>query len=134
VPGTRDAAIHDLAFAANRASGRNIFLHRLANVEHRLRRANVRDGVEVVNRRWGEREPLERRALPWIVAGRFAVADEIGRILVGWGGIILGAEPVVETMVTRLRLLDLRQDATLDALGLDDQISTSRPRTVVASL
>jgi hypothetical protein len=48
--------------------------------------------------------------------------DEVGRFV---SAIDLAALHVVE-LVGEVRVLDLRADRTLDALGLDDQISTSR--------
>src|SRR5579875_3049869 len=48
------------------APGLGLYLE--ANVAHRLDRAHARDHVEVVDRRWRGREPLERVCLPRVGA------------------------------------------------------------------
>src|SRR5688500_12303182 len=47
----------------------------VADVEHRSLRADVRQSIEVVRRRWRRRGPLEGIALPWVVAGDLATAQ-----------------------------------------------------------
>src|SRR5512132_1973184 len=59
----------------DRLSGRGCGSHLAADVLHRLDTADARDHVEVVGRRRRRGEPLERVALPGVVAGLAAVLD-----------------------------------------------------------
>src|SRR5215208_2313308 len=75
---TLDAARRDrLRHRLRRLAARE---HLAADVLHRLDAAHARDRVEVVRRRRRGREPLERVAVPGIVAGALAVLDRVHHV------------------------------------------------------